>query len=145
MSVQQLDASDGHVPDVIGFSSHWQQCKEQVLEHVRDQDAAYRYLSEIEYFTWDQLGEVGQYPLMDREYGTAIEALLTHKLKTDLTLARDKARINGTRVRGRQIAWMYWHSFAITQENANKLQTQKLENVHLRGDDLRTFVTNATE
>ena len=28
-------------PDIIGFASHWQRCKEQVLENVRDQDAAF--------------------------------------------------------------------------------------------------------
>ena len=132
--------SFGPVPDVMGFSLFWQSIKEQILEHVKDQDACYIWIKEMEHLTWDQLAEMGQFPIADRELGRALELILSKKLRSDLTVYRDKARIQGKRIRGIQIGYMLWHSFAMTQVNANKMQTRKLEEVTLHGDDLRSFM-----
>ena len=51
--------------------------KHTVVEHSRDQDACFAWIEEIETSTWDQLATLGQFPLMDKAIGDALEKLIT--------------------------------------------------------------------
>ena len=114
--------------------------KNQITEYSKDQDACFAWLEIIETSTWEDLADQGQFPLMDKAMGEGLETLLNRVQLSNLKLWKEQARVLKQRIRGRQIAHMIWHSFAITLHNADKIQKQRLENVHLHGDRILEFL-----
>ena len=111
-----------------------------MLDYTRDPDALLIWLGKMETLSEDELYDTGQFPLMDKFLLKGLEDILGQTIMSSIAIKKTLCAQKRKNFRGRQAGRLLWHSMAMSQTNANRLQLENLEQQQLHGDNLPVFL-----
>ncbi len=109
---------------------------------VPDEAFAWAMCVERPETTFDSLGESGAFASLDAKLAAALSKILQGELARQVNIRKEKMASTGRLMKGRQILWLLYQHFKISQAEGSLLEFQDLLNVKLQGDGLRTFLND---
>ena len=109
-----------------------------------DPDKAFDWISETwaEGRTMDQLCDVGKFNTLDAKLLSALTNILTGDFARKVDTFKETEAANKRYVRGRQVLHMLHDHFSTNIKHGATYALQDLFSVKLKGDNLRSFISN---
>ena len=88
----------------------------------------------------NELEDSEEFATLDAKLASALYAIVSGDMAYKITLAQEELARNRKFLKGRQMLWMIFRHFEITEEDGAVLEFQDLMRVEMVGNDIRTFM-----
>ena len=127
-------------PTSVRFRTWKMNFKKKIASISGNPDEAFLWINEIEEAdTMDELAESGLFPLLDSKIASGLSEILNGEFQRQVQVLDEKAAIKGRMLKGRQIAWLIYQHFRLSEAEGSILEFNDLLSVELRGDNLMAF------
>ena len=114
--------------------------KKAVASASRFPEEAFTWISEVDKAkSFEDLEDSGKFSQLDSLLATEWEKILTGNMKSKLRTKEIEASRQGKMVKGRQITFMVYHKFRMSELDSAMLQWDALVSVELKNDNVQQF------
>jgi hypothetical protein len=132
-----------YLPSVPKFKFWRLQFKRTVASASSNPDKIFVWISQVESAkSWKELNNSGEFASLDAKLATALGNILTGELARQINVVEERLALQMKMIKGRQIAWMIFEHFRITETEGAILEFEDLIAIELRGDNIKQFLND---
>ncbi|MCP4923535.1 MAG: hypothetical protein GY915_05840, partial [bacterium] len=130
-------------PSVPGFRAWKLNFKKAVAAAHRRAEGAFLWITEVEKATSiDDLADSGKFPDLDTKLSLALDSILSGEFKKTVGTKEIELSKEGKMIKGRQIAFMIYKNFKVSEIDGVMLEWESIIDVELRHDNLQQFLND---
>ena len=127
-------------PSITGFRNLKLSFKKQVAAASRFSQEAVAWITAVEKAdSFEALEESGAFPQLDAKLSADMDSILCGEFRKQVQVEETALSLKGKMIKGRQVAWMTYKHFKLSEVDGAMLEWEELLHVELRGDNLQRF------
>ena len=127
-------------PSITGFRTWKLIFKKQVAAASKYSEQAFAWITEVETAkSFEELADSGAFPQLDARLSSEIDSVLSGEFRKQVQVKETELSLKGKMIKGRQIAWMMYKHFKLSEVDGAMLEWEELLSVELKGDNLQQF------